>query len=257
MSPRIPERNEHNVEGYRRFRQIDLPKYTIQIPELQHALRDVPEGCTIVDVGCGLGDITAYMAAYTRARKAIGVDSSRPMLIHARKNAPYQNLHFVQAKGGRLPLGKEVADATYSNLLLMEQSKKTHLFEAIASMAAITKRGGIVVAIISNPYTVDRMPGNALRRFHPDAYKDKKPLLDAAHEGMSIKYTLLGEENEELDSFEDYYWLAETYGQAFEDAGLEVEYQREAGYPREIVQQYHIPEEFDFAHVMAIKARKI
>lgn len=49
---------------------------------------------SIVDLGCGPGSITAYMAQKTHGH-VVGIDKSPEMIGHARKNYKKRNLNFI------------------------------------------------------------------------------------------------------------------------------------------------------------------
>jgi trans-aconitate 2-methyltransferase len=54
--------------------------------DLLELVTPVPGG-EVVDLGCGAGELTAHLHTHTRARRTVGIDSSRAMLAEARRHA--------------------------------------------------------------------------------------------------------------------------------------------------------------------------
>jgi trans-aconitate 2-methyltransferase len=74
----------------------------------------------ILDVGCGVGNITAMIAAHIPGGLAIGIDSSPDMIWQAQRNYPYRkypNLSFVVKDASELDFNGEF-DIVFSNACL-------------------------------------------------------------------------------------------------------------------------------------------
>lgn len=121
-------------------------------------------GMTIVDVGCGTGDFTRYLALLSPGRaRMVGVDARAASIKAAeaetKKAGLSKGVVFKVGDVNKLPLENNYADLTCCRTLLM------HLPDpliAVKEMARITRRGGSVVAV---------EPGG-MRTFHD--HKDQK-----------------------------------------------------------------------------------
>lgn len=94
-------------------------------------------GETIIDWGCGTGDLAAVIA--DSGATVIGIDASADMLDTARSKHP--ELTFIQADGQRY-VAEQPADAIFSNAALHWMTDAEHV---AASMAASLKSGGRLV----------------------------------------------------------------------------------------------------------------
>ena len=99
---------------------------------------DPQPGETILDIGCGTGQLTAQIAA--RGAHTIGLDSAPPMIGQARQN--YPNLKFMLADARDFTLAAPV-DAVFSNAALHWVREAD---AAAASIARALKRHGRFVA---------------------------------------------------------------------------------------------------------------
>ncbi len=94
----------HREVGQRLLERLDLIK-----------LR--PE--TILDVGCGVGQITGALLKKYRKARVIGLELSPAMVALARKRAPWlRTLHGAVAELEALPLSAASCDLIFSNLAL-------------------------------------------------------------------------------------------------------------------------------------------
>jgi SAM-dependent methyltransferase len=66
-------------------------------PGVRRVLENVPPDATILDLGCGNGNVAAELAKQGFAGSYTGVDFSEGLLDAARKRASGNNFHFVQA----------------------------------------------------------------------------------------------------------------------------------------------------------------
>ncbi len=106
-------------------------------------------GMTIVDVGCGTGDFTRYLARLNPGRgRIIGVDARAASIKAAeaetRKAGLSKRIVFKVGDVNKLPLDDNYADLTCCRTLLM------HLPDplvAVKEMARVVRPGGSVVAV--------------------------------------------------------------------------------------------------------------
>ena len=115
----------------------------------------VDDPATVVDLGCGTGNLTARLAERWPAASVAGIDSSAAMLERARAEHP--GLHWVQADvGGWEP--PEPVDVIYSNAALHWLDDHHEVFPRLRSFLA---------------------PGGVLAVQMPDAWRQPTHLVPA------------------------------------------------------------------------------
>ena len=105
----------------------------------------VTEGSRVLEVGCGLGDLAAAVAA--RGAAATGTDLAEGMVEAARRRHP--GLDFTVADGEALPFEAGAFDATVSAFVI------NHLPDAergAAEMVRVTRGGGRVAVAMWGPF---------------------------------------------------------------------------------------------------------
>ncbi len=103
----------------------------------------------IVDIGCGTGDFTRYLARLSDGKsKIIGIDSSQKSLgagdSETRKAGLSRIISYEPGDAYKIPLEDGYADLTCCRTLLMHLQDP---LKAVKEMARITKTGGSVVAV--------------------------------------------------------------------------------------------------------------
>jgi ubiquinone/menaquinone biosynthesis C-methylase UbiE len=103
----------------------------------------------VVDVGCGAGDFTRFLARLSDGKaKVLGIDSNPKSIPAAISDTEKAGLSkVVSYKVGdvfKIPLEDDYADLTACRTLLMHL---TDPLSAVKEMARITKPGGLVVAV--------------------------------------------------------------------------------------------------------------
>lgn len=98
-------------------------------------------GGACADIGCGIGRDCAWLAEqeYT----VTGIDASEGMLNQARNRYPH--IPFVK---GSLPLMKEVADSTFTNVLcsaVIMHLAENQIASAAANLVRVTAENGVIV----------------------------------------------------------------------------------------------------------------
>ncbi|RWA68837.1 class I SAM-dependent methyltransferase [Mesorhizobium sp.] len=105
------------------------------------------KGKTILDIGCGAGGITLYLAVRHGAARATGFDVEGPVIEAARRGAARQGLEdrvsFVQAPPGPLPFTDASFDVVFSKDALLHVPDKEALF---AEIFRVLKPGGVFAA---------------------------------------------------------------------------------------------------------------
>jgi demethylmenaquinone methyltransferase/2-methoxy-6-polyprenyl-1,4-benzoquinol methylase len=108
------------------------------------AVRDLalPIGSTVVDIGCGTGDLCR--ALHAERLHGIGVDMSWNMLVHARTGAP-----LVEADGLQLPFPDESLDGAVSGFALRNLTDLAALFHELARV--LRPLGRIALLDVAQP----------------------------------------------------------------------------------------------------------
>ena len=117
------------------------------------------DGGTVLDVGCGRGTTTAWIAADLRPRRLIALDASAALLAVAASRAP--QAETVVADFHRLPFGNDQLDAAVAAFCLYHS---THPGEVIAEIARCLRPCGAAVLVTKSldSYTeLDEIIANA------------------------------------------------------------------------------------------------
>lgn len=119
------------------------------IAQLYRHFLDLRPGLRIVDVGCGTGDFTRYLAQLCSGRSSItGVDNRQQSLRAAenetRRNGLSKVISYRVGDVLNIPIENDYADITCCRTLLMHLQDP---LKAIDEMTRITRPGGLVAAI--------------------------------------------------------------------------------------------------------------
>ena len=105
---------------------------------------------TIVDVGCGTGELVLAISARVRDARIVGLDSSPSMLLWANRHAtPDGRLHFITGDAAVMPFADESVDMVVSTLSLHHWQEPAGVF---AEIGRVLRPGG--VALIYDPRLV-------------------------------------------------------------------------------------------------------
>ncbi len=119
------------------------------IAQLYSHFLELRSGLKIVDVGCGTGDFTRYLARLCSGRcTAIGIDNKQQSLRAAesdtRREGLSKRISYRLGDVLSIPIEDDYSDLTCCRTLLMHlQNPKS----AVSEMTRITKPGGLVAAI--------------------------------------------------------------------------------------------------------------
>ena len=124
-----------------RFDQRAIVQEKLEHRVMGRALRDLPAGARVVDVGCGACRV-AHMLGELGKGRAVSVDLSLATLRAARRHAPGP---LVNADNQRLPLASGCADLVISNGVIMVTPDAHACFR---ELARVVRPGGTLVVSV-------------------------------------------------------------------------------------------------------------
>jgi len=108
---------------------------------LRRLLRaQIPAGCSVLQVGCGTGELLAAVSP----SYGVGLDLSLDMLRIAR--AKYPHLHFIQGDAESLPLGKSFDYVVLANVV----GDLVDVWSAFRELRAVTRSDSRVIVVYYN-----------------------------------------------------------------------------------------------------------
>ena len=127
-----------------------------------HAVGRIPDGATVIDIGCGAGtDLLLAARRVGGEGRAIGIDMTEAMRQLAMQGAAACGLDRVEVRSGdatRLPVDDRSVDVVISNGVLNLVPEKQR---AVAEIARVLKPGGRVQ--IADIIIGEVLPDSALR----------------------------------------------------------------------------------------------
>ncbi|MBY0523456.1 MAG: methyltransferase domain-containing protein [Gemmataceae bacterium] len=127
------------------------------------ALLDPRSGQRILDVGCGLGDVTRMLAAQVGpGGGAVGLDASATMLAEARRRSEGLSVEFIAGNAEQLDFPAQCFDACRADRVLLYLH---HPERVLAEMARVVRPGGrVVIADVDKETVVVAGADKALTR---------------------------------------------------------------------------------------------
>lgn len=103
---------------------------------------DLPADPTILDVGCGTGELEARLAELWPAATIVGLDVAPNLLdIARRRTAGLGNVTFCAGSGARLPFADETFDAVFCRHVLQAIENPAEVLE---EMVRVLRPGGVL-----------------------------------------------------------------------------------------------------------------
>jgi malonyl-CoA O-methyltransferase len=135
---------------------------------------------TILDIGCGTGQITALLMKKYRKARVIGLELAPALVAKAGKRAPwFRTLHGVVAEAGALPIAEACCDLIFSNLTLPWYPDLDQVF---AEFRRVLKPGGALLFSTLGPDSLIELRRSwaaADRYNHINAFFDLHDMGDA------------------------------------------------------------------------------
>lgn len=130
------------AEAYERF----MGRWSRRVAGCFLDALDTPDGGAWLDVGCGVGTLTAAIIERCSPAAVVGVDPSPEFLRRAAARKPTAcAVAFHRARAERLPFPDAALDAAVSGLTLNFVPDPT---QAVREMARVTRAGGTVAAYV-------------------------------------------------------------------------------------------------------------
>jgi ubiquinone/menaquinone biosynthesis C-methylase UbiE len=138
--------------------------------ELTLAMLEISPGDRVLDVGCGTGNFSRYMAQAAGDGLVVGLDASKSMISAAAKRGGGANLAYVRGDGAALPFGDAEFDAVCCTGVI-------HLIDdpmrALDEMVRVLAPAGRLGLMATYSHKDDPGPGfGGMRMFRYDALTD-------------------------------------------------------------------------------------
>lgn len=135
---------------------------------------------TVLDIGCGTGQVTRGLMERYRKARVLGLDLAPGMLLRARKRAPWlRTLHVVCADAASLPLASGSCDLVFSNFTLQWCRDLDRVF---AEARRVLRPGGLFLFSTLGPDTLRELReawAHADGYNHVNAFTDMHDVGDA------------------------------------------------------------------------------
>lgn len=160
------------VHGYSLKENIRLQDQATTLAELLHHDTSYPAGCSVLEVGCGVGSQTITLVKNSPQTRFISIDISQPSLDKAERRvraAGYENATFQKADLFDLPFADNHFDHVFVCFVLEHLKSPV---DALHRLMAKMKPGGTITVIEGDH-------GSAY--FHPtsrDAWRTIQCLID-------------------------------------------------------------------------------
>jgi ubiquinone/menaquinone biosynthesis C-methylase UbiE len=155
------------VHGYSEQERVRLVDQAVTLAELLHSDIRYPDGCLVLEAGCGVGAQTTTLAAASPGASFISIDISEDSLAQANQQVKamgLQNVTFQRADIFSLPFAPASFDHVFVCFVL---EHLPHPEKALTQLRLVLKRGGSMTVIEGDH-------GSAC--FHPDSVYARKAI---------------------------------------------------------------------------------
>lgn len=108
-------------------------------------LADLPSGATVLDFGCGTGNMTRIVRS--RGYYAVGIDISAALLGLGKQNSEGATGPYILFDGETLPLRDNTVDAVITYVVLNHIIDNDHLAQILLEIRRVLRPGGRLLAI--------------------------------------------------------------------------------------------------------------
>jgi SAM-dependent methyltransferase len=153
--------NMKYVHGYNQRENIRLHDQASTLVELLHSDTIYPDGCQVLEAGCGVGAQTVTLARNSPGAHITSVDISESSIIEAQEKiekAGYTNVIFKQADIFNLPFEPDSFDHIFVCFVLEHLARP---IEALNCLKSILKVGGTITVIEGDHGSAYFYPENA------------------------------------------------------------------------------------------------
>ncbi len=203
MNPEIAQRLIRlNQEFYEQFAESFAASRPKPLPGIERLLDYVPDESTLLDVGCGSGQLAIALDRLGRRVHYIGVDASAPLVKHALQataNLRHVTSQFlirdVTAPGWADDLPHRPFHVVTALALLHHipgQERRIHLLREMAQ--CLRPEGTMLLStwqFLYNPRLRRRLQPWSLIGLHPDDVEPGDYLLDWRRDGYGLRYCAL------------------------------------------------------------------
>jgi ubiquinone/menaquinone biosynthesis C-methylase UbiE len=126
---------------YDPFLAMTMRERTFRTAMRRRVDASLPQGGTVIDVGCGTGTFAIALATERRDARLIGIDGDSEILARAKAKPGEEWVEWREGIAGKLPLADDSADVVTISLVLhhlLPDQKR----EAMAEVRRVLKPGG-------------------------------------------------------------------------------------------------------------------
>jgi tRNA (uracil-5-)-methyltransferase TRM9 len=172
-------------------------------PGAQRAIGEVPQTASVLDLGCGAGELARGLAKCGHHGSYLGIDASPALLELARQRAPYPWARFQLADLARDDWASEMSEGFDRVFLLAVihhipgQELRKHLLENLA--AALATAGSVTLSVWDfekSSRMRKRIISWEVVGLSPTDVDAGDYLLDWRHGGLGLRYVHLFAEDE-------------------------------------------------------------
>lgn len=152
------------------------------------AYAGVEAGDSVLDIGCGTGNLLAALGTRFSLAGRTGIDPSRALLGRARRRPELADVALVEGSAEALPFADEQFDRVMSLLVLQEFPDPA---AALGEMRRVTRRGGtvagcqwdfermpVIAGLMAAIDEVDPAAGEAIALGFPHRFVDEVDMVD-------------------------------------------------------------------------------
>jgi len=142
-------------DAFRFSSEVGKTIHSVERGCLFRALRRVPSGCKVLEIGCGTGRLLKEVS--TRGYEVDGADASGPMLTEAAAKFRTENTaghqpKFALCEASNVPFENDAYDFTYCIRLLNQTESPAYALTVVHEMLRMTKPAGFCLVEFVNDY---------------------------------------------------------------------------------------------------------